>query len=326
MNEQALYGQIDGIGIPVSRVFFGTAMAPVNTDAPEAQALLDRVLETGVNAFDCARSYGLAEQALGRWIRERGVRDRIVLLTKGGDIREGKVCVNRQVITGQLGESLRTLRTDHIDLYLLHRDDPVTPVAEIIDTLNEAQRAGKLLRFGASNWTHRRIAEANAYAAATGQRGFSVSSPNYGLAHQVADLWGGGCVTLTGPENADARAWYEKEQMPVIAYSVMARGFFSGRFRAGDTAGARQVLDPYAQKGYLCEENMEKLRRAEILAEQTGIPVGEVAMRYFFASPMNVFAVVSSSSQQRLRHALEAAASPLTAAQCALLDGGVSPA
>ena len=130
MNEQALYGQIDGIGIPVSRVFFGTAMAPVNTDAPEAQVLLDRVLETGVNAFDCARSYGLAEQALGRWIRECGVRDRIVLLTKGGDIREGKVCVNRQVITGQLEESLRTLRTDHIDLYLLHRDDPATVKTE----------------------------------------------------------------------------------------------------------------------------------------------------------------------------------------------------
>ena len=71
---------------------------------------------------------------------------------------------------------------------------------------------------------------------------------------------------------------------------------------------------------------MEKLRRAEILAKQTGIPVGEVAMRYFFASPMNVFAVVSSSSQQRLQSALEAAASPLTPAACALLDGGVSPA
>lgn len=320
MNEPALYGQIDGIGFPVSRVFFGTAMAPVMTDGPEAPRLLDRVLETGVNAFDCARSYGQAEAVLGRWIRSRGLRDRIVLLTKGGDIREGRVCVNRQVITAQLEESLRTLGTDRIDLYLLHRDDPSTPVQEIMETLNEARRAGKVLRFGASNWTHRRIAEANAWAAANGLEGFSVSSPNYSLAHQVRDLWGGGCVTLTGPENAEARAWYAENRMPVIAYSAMARGFLSGRFRAFDTPAALRVLDPYGQKGYLCDENMERLRRAEILAERLGTDVPGIAMRYFFSSPMNLFAVVSTSSRERLSAGLAAAAAPLTPEEKSFLE------
>ena len=132
--------KIDGLDRLVSSLFFGTAMAPVMTDGPGAGALLDSVLSAGVNAFDCARSYCLAEAVLGRWIRERGLRDRIILLTKGGDIRDGRVSVNRRVITDQLEESLRTLGTDRVDLYLLHRDDPKTPVSEFIETLNEYNR------------------------------------------------------------------------------------------------------------------------------------------------------------------------------------------
>ena len=75
----------------------------------------------------------------------------------------------------------------------------------------------------------------------------------------MRDLWGGGCVTLSGPENAEARRWYREQRMPVIAYSSLARGFFSGRFRSGDYEGARAVLDAFAQKGYLYPENMERL-------------------------------------------------------------------
>lgn len=70
--------------------------------------------------------------------------------------------------------------------------------------------------FGVSNWTHERITEANAYARSKGLEGFIVSSPNFGQAHQIADPWGGGCVTVTGEENEDARQWYTDNQMPVL--------------------------------------------------------------------------------------------------------------
>ena len=314
--------KIQGLDSSVSRIFFGTAMESVMTEAPEAFDLLDRVLEAGVNAFDTARSYARAENTLGKWMENRGCRERLTVLTKAGDIREGKVKVNRQVIEEQMRTSLEALRTDYIDLFLLHRDDPETPVGEIVDTLNAAREAGRIRRFGASNWTHQRIQGANEYARAHGLEGFSVSSPNFGLTRQIQDLWGGGCVTISGPENAEARAWYADNQMPVIAYSSLGRGFFSGRFRSDDPAGALKVLDVYAQKGYLYPENLERLRRAEELAEREHVTVPEIAMRYVFSSRMNVYAVVSTKSADRLRMNLRAAEHPLGAETAAWLEAG----
>ncbi len=153
-------------------------------------------------------------------------------------------------------------------------------------------------------------------------RGFVVSSPNYGLAWQMQDLFGGGCVTLTGPGQEEARAWYRENQMPVIAYSSLGRGFFSGRFRAHDYDGARQVLDSFAQKGYLYEENMARLERAEKLARKYGMTVADIAMRYVFSSGMNVFAVVSTTSQARLQSNLVSAASPLPEEDVSFLEEG----
>lgn len=298
------------LGKPVSRLFFGTANPPISTAEDSAYDLLDSVLASGINVFDSARSYGLAESTLGHWLEKRNCRDKIVILSKCGDVKNGKVLVNRQVILEQLQQSLEALRVNCIDIYLLHRDDPNTPVEEFIDTLNEIKAAGKIKIFGVSNWTHQRIEAANKYATSHGLTGFQVSSPNYGLALQVRDLWGGGCVTISG--NEDARSWYVKNQMPVIAYSSLGRGFFSGRFKAGDYEEARHCLDSFAQKGYLCEENMQRLQRAEKLAEKYGVSVSEIAMRYVFSSEMNVFAVVSTKSPERLQMNIRAANNPLT--------------
>ena len=313
-------GMIQGLEQPISRLFFGTAMAPINTGEEGALDLLDRVRAAGVNAFDCARSYGRAEYTLGQWMESRRCREQVTLLTKAGDVRGGVVKVNRQVIEEQMKLSLEALRTDRIDIFLLHRDDPNTPVGEFIDVLNEAKEAGKISVFGVSNWTHQRIQAANDYARAHGLAGLSVSSPNYGLARQMQDLWGGGCVTLSGPDNREAREWYIRNQMPVIAYSSLARGFFSGRFRSDDPEGARRVLDSYAAKGYLYPENLERLRRAEILAQRYGVSVPEIAMRYIFGSRMNVYAVVSTSSEGRLKMNIRAAEHPLSSEDTAWLE------
>lgn len=319
MNRDMDYGKMGGIPIPVSRIFFGTATGSL-LKGENADELLDGAFERGVNAFDCARSYGRAEEVLGGWIRRRGNRDNVVVLSKCGDIRDGIVKVNRRVITEQLETSLNTLQADCIDIYLLHRDDPATPAAEYIETLNEAKRAGKIRIFGVSNWTVGRIREANRYAETNGLEGFSVSSPNYGLARQMEDLWGGGCVSISGPEHEADRAWYSETGMPVVAYSSLGRGFFSGKFRSDDPESARSVLDHYAQKGYLYPENMRRLRKAEQLAERYGVSVAEIAMRYVFSSRMNMFAVVSTGRPERLESSIRAAGCPLNEADVRMLE------
>ena len=174
--------------------------------------------------------------------------------------------------------------------------------------------------FGVSNWTHERITEANAYACPTGLAGFIVSSPNFGQAHQIADPWGGGCVTVTGEENEDARQWYTDNQMPVLCYSSLARGFFSGEFKAFDYEGAKSVLDGPGQKGYLCEENMRRLRRAETQAERYHTTVTDIALRYVFGSSMNTFAIMSTTNPKRLLGNVAAANHPLGREDVAFLE------
>lgn len=304
------YGRIEGLEKPVSRLFFGTAIKPMLLGR-NVNALLDAVLACGVNAFDCARGYGLAEKSLGTWMKDRNNREKVVLLTKCGNADlKGQVHINREVIESQLKKSLAALQTDYIDIYLLHRDDPKTSAGEIMECLNEAKRSGKIRVFGVSNWTHHRIEEANRYAREHGLDGFSVSSPNFGLTRQIQDPWGGDCVSISGPENKAARDWYGSNQMPVIAYSSLGRGFFSGKFRSGDYVGAEKVLDIAARKGYLYEENMKRLHNAEAIAERDHCSVPQVAMRYVFSSPMNVFAVVSTTDPARMKQNIEAAHMP----------------
>lgn len=305
------YREIPGVEKPVSRIFFGTAITSMLMGR-NAEAILDTAMALGINAFDCARGYGMAEKSLGNWIKARNNRERVVLLTKCGNMdAKGNVHIDRAVIHTELARSLAALQTDYIDIYLLHRDDPKTPISEIVRTLNEIKAAGKIRTFGVSNWTHERIAEANAYAEENGLEGFRVSSPNFGLARQICDPWGGGCITVSGPENAGTVEWYAESGMPVIAYSSLGRGFFSGKFKSFDYVGAKKILDGPSQKGYLCEENMRRLRNAEALAEKYGTAVSDIAMRYVFGSRMNVFAVVSTTNPMRLADNVRSAGEPL---------------
>ena len=311
---------ISKLNKPVSRIFFGTAMMPMLLGG-NADTLLDGAVEAGITAFDCARGYGMAEKSLGGWVKRRGNREQIVILSKCGNMNLlGKVHVDRKVINKELEKSLKTLGTEYIDIYLLHRDDPKTPVSEYIETLNEAKQQGKIRLFGASNWTDARIREANRYAESHGLEGFSVASPNYGLAIQVSDPWGGGCVTITGRDNEQARRWYVENQMPIVAYSSLGRGFFSGKFKAYDFVGAKKTLDKNAQKGYLCDENMRRLKKAEELAAKYHSTVAQIAMRYVFSSDMNVYAVVSSKNPARLKENLRAASNPLSAEDVRYLE------
>lgn len=326
------YGTVPGVPNPVSRLFFGTASPIINDaarsefgDAPDFDArlarafeLLDAVWALGITAFDCAAKYG--EEALGEWLSARGLHGKAVLLTKGAHFNAFRNRVTPYDILSDAHDSLCKLRTDCIDIYLLHRDDPSVPVGPVMEALDSLCQQGRLRVIGTSNWTCERIDEANDYALAHRLTPFTVGSPNFGLAEQVSDLWGGGCVSLSGPEAAAARQWYLQRKMPVVAYSSLGRGFFGGRLKSDHPEKTGEILDEFAVRGYVCPQNFERLRRAEALSAQKGCTVPQLALSWLLHQKLDVYAAVHSNAPERMAQNTAALDVALTPQECAWLN------
>lgn len=314
------YGSVPGIDKPISRLVQGSMM--INSkDLKRSFDLLDAILEMGGNAFDTGHIYGGGdnERTIGRWVREAGVRERVMILGKGAHHNQDRQRVTPYDITADLHDSLARFQFDYIDLYLLHRDDPSQPVGPIVEILNEHKRAGKIHAFGGSNWSAARVQAANAYAAEHGLEGFSVSSPNFSLAVQVKEPWPN-CVSISGPQGAADRAWYEKTQMPLFTWSSLAGGFFSGRIRRETMAQQEEYLDKLAVETYCCDENFERLDRVEQLAAEKGLSIPQIAMAYVMSSPLNIFALIGSRTPQEFEANLAASALRLTPQEIAWLE------
>lgn len=296
------------------------ALLPGAADTAEEDMfrLLDELWDLGLNMYDCAAVYG--EEAIGRYLSVRKRYQDAVIVSKCAHPNAWRNRVTSYDMESDLHDSLAKLKTDHIDIYLLHRDDPDVPVSEIMETLYRFHRQGKIGAIGASNWTIARMQEANDFAKENNLLPFTACSPNYGLAHQVKDLWGWGSTTLTGPEHEADRQWCKIEQMPVFAYSSMARGFFSGKFRSNEPEKAEEILDDFAKVGYYYPENMERLRRAEILAEKYDCPVSVIAIGYMFHQGLDVFPIMSGSKVKHFTQALDAMKLPLTKQEVRWLD------
>lgn len=318
--ENVEYLDIPYVDRKVSRIFYGTAINPYMMGG-DGNDILDAILAMGVNAFDTARQYGAAELSLGKWFEERGTRDQVVLLSKcGHPSMFGRKRINEKDIRTDFERSARFLHTGYIDIYLLHRDDPDVEVGTVVEIFNMLHAEGKIGAFGGSNWTWQRIEAANEYAYKHNLIPFSVSSPNFGLAEQVEDPWGGGCVTIAGPGNEEAREWYRKNQMPVLCYSSLARGLFSGKIKSTDAEKASQLLDSAAMKGYAYPQNFERLRRCEELAAAKGKTVAQIAMAWIYQQKMNTFAIVSTTKPERMKENIEALHIRLTEDELLYLD------
>lgn len=314
------YRTIPGVKKSVSRLILGTA-SPAFTGGGDNGALLDCAMAAGINLIDTARNYGMAERSVGRWLRERGCRDRVMILSKCGHPNIlGRKRITETDIRKDFAKSAALLGTDYIDIYLLHRDDPDVDVSVPVDVLNAMHKEGKIGVFGVSNWSHERIQVANEYAGSNGLIPFAVSSPHFSLARQQADPWGGGCVSITGSGNLDARKWYEENQMPVIAYSSLGRGLLSGKLNSRQTDDASFVLDAVAMKGYGCPDNFTRLARCEELAEQKGCTVAQIAMAWLYSQRLNTFAVVTMSSPKRIEENIGALSVELTRDECRYLN------
>ena len=296
------YLKIKGLNKPVSRMIYGcTAAAMMNGE--DVNTLLDEVYALGINAFDTAENYGLSEVSLGRWMKARGNREDVVVISKGCHPYDGVDRMTPEYLRQDIEQSFERMGTDYIDIYLLHRDVDGVEVGPMVELLNAYHKAGKIRAFGGSNWTHQRIEEANAYAKEHGLVPFTVSSPNYGLCRQVNDPWGGsaGCITLTGEENAEARKWYMENGVAVLAYSSLGRGLFSGKVRSDEIEKAKAMMEPGAAHAYCHEENFERLSRAEMLADNKKCTVSQIALAWMLKQDVKAFPIVSASTGERMK-------------------------
>lgn len=277
-NPRIPHGKIAGLDKPVSRLVMGVDN---QTTLGQASLIFDDYFEMGGNTFDSAFIYGggKCETVLGQWIRQRNLRDKVVILDKGAHTPH----CNPEALTSQLLTSLERLGTDHLDIYMMHRDNLDIPVGEFVDVLNEHHRAGRIRIFGGSNWSLERVEAANAYAKKKGLQGFSVLSNNLSLARMVNPVWAG-CISVA---DQASRAWLEKNNMSLMPWSSQARGFF-----VPERAHPSKQEDQSLVNSWYSEDNFERQARAVILAKKLGVQPVNVALAYVLCQPFPTFPLI----------------------------------
>ncbi len=316
------YATIPGIDKPVSRLIQGSMMILDGDRQAASDELLDAVEAAGITTIDTAHVYGggRTDRGLGDWMRRRGNRDKMVIIAKGSHHNGDRKRVTPFDIECDLHDTLARMRTDYVDLWMFHRDDPSQPVGPLMETLAGYVKKGVIHAFGGSNWTVPRIREARAYCAAHGLPPFAVSSPNFSLAEQIDSPWGPDCVTISGPAHAADRAWYAAEQLPVMTWSSLARGFFSGRLSRATFEQVRDQFEEHTIRCYVCEANWRRLDRAEHLATAKGVSVPQLALAWVLQQPMNLFAMVGAFKPSEIADNLAALELNLTPAELEWLD------
>jgi len=250
---------------------------------------------------------GESEAIIGRWMKARGNRDRLVIATKvGGDMGLGRVCLKPDYIVQAVEASLARLQTDRIDLYQSHWDDPDTPFEEVLGAYDGLIRAGKVRLIGASNLSAPRLFEALAVAAREKLPRYETLQPEYNLCE---------------------RAGYEAELEPicqanglgVITYFALAGGFLTGKYRtpadAQKSVRGRGLVDKY-----LNPKGLGILAALDEIAAARGATPTQVALAWVMARPSVTAPIASATRVEQLGELIASAALHLTAGDVARLD------
>ncbi|MEM6313235.1 MAG: aldo/keto reductase [Planctomycetota bacterium] len=294
-------GQITDLDRPVSRLIMGVDN---QRNQPEASALFDTYWEAGGNAFDTAHVYQRRRSVqLGAWVKSRGVRDEAVIIGKGGHT---PFCYPEK-IREEMHRQLEWLGVDHVDIYMLHRDNEDLPVGELVEVLDELASAGRMTVFGGSNWKLERVKAANDYAATNGKRPFRVVSNNISLADLVEPMWNG-CLTARGPAWA---SYLAEAGMANLAWSSQARGFF---------VPDRDLDEPEIKRCWVSPDNLERRRRAFELAEKKGVSPINIAAAWVLQRPFESYALIGPRTIRELRSSLTALDVTLTEDEMKWLD------
>ncbi|WP_433239588.1 aldo/keto reductase [Streptosporangium sp. CA-135522] len=281
-------------------------------DRDASFAVLDAYAEAGGNFVDTADVYsqwvpghsgGESETIIGEWMAARRNRDRIVVATKVGmlDSRPGLSAAN---IRAAVEDSLRRLRTDHIDLYWAHIDDAETPLEETLGTFDSLVREGKIRNIGASNYGPERLAEALSISERDGLARYGVLQQPYNLMER-------------GYEGA-LRDVVVSAGLTSTPYYGLARGFLTGKYQPGV-----EVDSPRAGQAskYLATERGPRVLDALGKAAAThGVAPAAVALAWLAAQPTVAAPIASARNVEQLKPLLAVAGLTLSEDELATLD------
>lgn len=273
--------------------------------------MLDAFFEAGGNLFDTAWVYGMGytEGLFGQWQESRGVRADCVVIGKGAHT---PYC-RPEYIGRQLDQSLERLRTDHLDIYFMHRDNPDVPVDEFVDAMHAEAEAGRIRGiFGGSNWSRERMAAAIAYAERAGKRAPTALSNNFSLAEMLVPVWEG-CASCS---DEAWKEWLTARQMVNFSWSSQGRGFFTERAGRDKHDNAELVRTWYS------ETNFARRDRAVALAARLGCKPIHIALAYVLAQPFPCVPLIGPRSLTELDDSLAALPIRLSPADLAWLESG----
>ena len=324
------YRTLGRSGLVVSSLALGTmTFGPGgwNADDATARAIFDGYLAAGGNFIDTADIYsnGESERLLGRFLQDTGTRDDVVLATKFGfnasasplAAVQGRGNPNAggagsKNIHRALDASLRRLQTDHIDLYWMHVWDGVTPVEEIVQTLADLVRAGKIRHYGFSDMPAWVAIKAATIAAERRVPGPIAMQLEYSLVARDVEA-----------EHFPAAA---EAGMAVMPWSPLAGGFLTGKYRREDTSGTGRLSgpNPFGTSKF-SDRNWEILAALRAVAAELDRPPAQVALAWVMAQPGVTSTLVGASSVAQLSGNLSAADIALTPEQRTRLDAASAP-
>ncbi|MDR1507937.1 MAG: aldo/keto reductase [Treponema sp.] len=295
-------------GPGVSALCLGTVSFGTAISREDAFTQMDLFYGKGGNFFDSARIYadwipgghGASEKTLGAWIRERRLRDKVFISTKGThpDLRTMHIPRMSAVeMRSDLEESLKALQTSYIDLYFLHRDDVSRPVEAILENLEGFRKEGKIRYYGCSNWKLARMEEAEKTAARMDFEGFVCDQLRFGLGDIT---WEGVGDKTTVLMDSDLFAWHEKTGKTVMAYTSSCNGYFSKKLKG-------KAVSPGLEAVYGNASNQKLLEKLKTWEEELGVPAAVLVSSYAAAQVFPAVPISSVSSPEQLNDLIRAA-------------------
>lgn len=293
--------ELGGSGIWVTPFCFGGNVFGWTADEKTSFTLLDALVDSGLDFVDTADVYstwvpghkgGESETIIGNWLRRSGKRDKVIIATKGGKpMGPAKKGLSKTYITRAVEDSLKRLRTDYIDLYQSHEDDPNTLLEETMHVFTDLVKQGKVRAVGASNYNASRFKEALKVSRDNGLEPYQTLQPEYNL-YQREDF------------EKNLQPVCLENQVGVISYYSLASGFLTGKYRsAGDLSKSPRGG---GVKKYMNERGFRILDALDNVAKEYNTTPSGAAIAWVIAQPGIVAPIASATSIKQLHETTKA--------------------